>query len=41
GLLDSQYEVATALGLMKSAVSFALIYLAFWIARRFANYIIL
>jgi putative aldouronate transport system permease protein len=38
GLLDSQYGVSTALGLIKSAVSFILISLSYWFAYRFANY---
>jgi putative aldouronate transport system permease protein len=41
GLLDSQYEVATALGLMKSIVSFVLIYISFGLSKRFAHYHIL
>ena len=38
GLVDSQFEVATAIGLMKSVVGFCLIYLAHGLAERYANY---
>lgn len=38
GLIDSQFEVATAIGLMKSVVGFCLIYIAHALAERYANY---
>jgi putative aldouronate transport system permease protein len=38
GLIDSQFEVATAIGLMKSLVGFCLIYTANTLAERYANY---
>jgi len=38
GLNDAQYSVATAIGLFKSAVSFVLISVSYWLAYRFANY---
>lgn len=38
GLLDAQYSIATAIGLMKSAVSLVLISVSYWAAYRFANY---
>lgn len=38
GLLNSQYGIASAVGLMKSVVSFFLIVLAYQLASRFANY---
>jgi putative aldouronate transport system permease protein len=38
GLLDAQYGIATAVGLFKSVISFALISLSYWLAYRFANY---
>ncbi|MFD0714742.1 ABC transporter permease [Paenibacillus sp. GCM10027626] len=38
GLEDAQYSVATALGLVKSVVSFAFISISYWLAYRFANY---
>jgi len=38
GLLNIQYGLGTAVGLMKSVVSFALIVMSYWMASRFANY---
>lgn len=38
GLEDAQYSVATALGLVKSVVSFLFISVSYWLAYRFANY---
>lgn len=38
GLIDSQFEVATAIGLLKSVVGFCLIYTAHALAERYANY---
>ncbi|WP_168120283.1 ABC transporter permease subunit [Paenibacillus sp. HB172176] len=38
GLIDAQYGLATAVGLMKSAVSFILISISYFMAYRFANY---
>jgi putative aldouronate transport system permease protein len=38
GLIDSQFEVATAIGLLKSAVGFCFIYAANALAGRYANY---
>ena len=38
GLRDLQYELATAVGLLKSAVSFILISLSYFLASKFANY---
>lgn len=38
GLVDSQYSLATAVGLLKSAVSVALISGSYYLAYRFANY---
>lgn len=38
GLLNSQYGIASAVGLMKSVISFFLIVLAYQLASRFANY---
>ncbi len=38
GLIDSQFEVATAIGLLKSAVGFCFIYTANALAGRYANY---
>ncbi|MFD0674056.1 ABC transporter permease [Cohnella sp. GCM10027633] len=38
GLVDSQYSLATAVGLMKSAVSVVLISTSYYLAHRFANY---
>ncbi|MCZ8520989.1 MULTISPECIES: ABC transporter permease [Paenibacillus] len=38
GLQDAQYSVSTALGLIKSAVSFAFIGLGYYLAYRIANY---
>ncbi|WP_409340487.1 ABC transporter permease [Paenibacillus sp. MBLB4367] len=38
GLLNIQYGLGTAVGLMKSVVSFALIVISYWMASRFANY---
>jgi putative aldouronate transport system permease protein len=38
GLIDSQFEVATAIGLMKSLVGFIFIYSANALAGRYANY---
>ncbi|MFE5320791.1 ABC transporter permease [Paenibacillus sp. NPDC056579] len=38
GLLHSQYGIASAVGLMKSVISFFLIVLSYQLASRFANY---
>jgi putative aldouronate transport system permease protein len=38
GLVDAQYGVATAVGLLKSAVSLVFISLSYFLAFRFANY---
>lgn len=38
GLEEGHYEIATAIGLMKSAISFVLIVMSYSIASRFANY---
>jgi len=38
GLVETQYGVATAVGLFKSVVSFSLISLSYWLAYRLANY---
>ncbi|MHA6482761.1 ABC transporter permease [Paenibacillus sp. strain BS8-2] len=37
-LLNIQYSLGTALGLLKSIVSFVLIVISYWLASRFANY---
>lgn len=38
GIVQTQYAVAAAIGLIKSVVSLALIGLGYWLAYRFANY---
>ncbi len=38
GLLNMQYGLATAVGLLKSVVGFILITVSYWMADRFANY---
>ncbi|MGH2558049.1 MAG: ABC transporter permease [Thermomicrobiales bacterium] len=38
GLIEAQYSVATAIGLLKSVVSCVLIATAYWMAYRFARY---
>jgi putative aldouronate transport system permease protein len=38
GIKDGQFNVATAVGLFKSAVSFVMISLSYWLAKRFSNY---
>lgn len=38
GVSDGQYGPATAIGLLKSTVSFILISISYWLAYRFANY---
>ncbi|GLI09818.1 sugar ABC transporter permease [Paenibacillus tyrfis] len=38
GVSDAQYGPATAIGLLKSSVSFILISVSYWLAYRFANY---
>lgn len=38
GMLQLQYSVSTAVGLFKSAISFLLISISFFLAKRFANY---
>jgi len=38
GLLEMQYELATAVGLLKSVIGFVLISVSYYIAYRFANY---
>ncbi|KPV60600.1 protein lplB [Paenibacillus sp. A3] len=38
GVSDAQYGPATAIGLLKSFVSFILISVSYWLAYRFANY---
>jgi putative aldouronate transport system permease protein len=38
GLLNGQYGVATAVGLIKSVISFVMIAMSYFLARRYANY---
>ena len=38
GLLQMQYGLATAIGLLKSVIGFALIALSYFLARKYANY---
>jgi putative aldouronate transport system permease protein len=38
GFISYQFSLATAVGIMKSAVSFIMIALSFWLANRYANY---
>jgi putative aldouronate transport system permease protein len=38
GLIDNQFEFATAIGLMKSAIGFCLIYITNKMADKYANY---
>lgn len=38
GLINTQYSLATAVGLFKSVVSMILIALSYWLADKFANY---
>ncbi|MBM7567174.1 ABC transporter permease [Paenibacillus sacheonensis] len=38
GLEEGHFEIATAIGLMKSAISFVLIVISYFLASRFANY---
>ena len=38
GLIQAQFSVATAVGLLKSCISAALILTSYFMARRFANY---
>jgi len=38
GVVESQYGFATAVGLLKSVVSFVLITVSYFMAYRFANY---
>lgn len=38
GIVDSRYDLATAVGLIKSVLGFFLIWLSYWLADRFANY---
>ncbi|MBP1994281.1 ABC transporter permease [Paenibacillus eucommiae] len=38
GLVDAQYSLASAVGLMKSAISLVLITTSYWLAYRLANY---
>ncbi|MCJ7841222.1 ABC transporter permease subunit [Lederbergia sp. NSJ-179] len=38
GLLEAQYSISTAVGLLKSSVSLILISVSYWVAYRFANY---
>jgi len=38
GLVDAQYSLATAVGLLKSVISFILIMVSYGLASRFANY---
>nr|WP_219839227.1 ABC transporter permease subunit [Paenibacillus sp. R14(2021)] len=38
GILDGQYGLATAVGLLKSAIAFVLIMMSYHLASRFANY---
>lgn len=40
GLLDQQYGIATAMGLVKSVISFVLIVTSYSLAKKFANYTI-
>ncbi|WP_317259108.1 ABC transporter permease subunit [Paenibacillus sp. J5C2022] len=38
GLVEMQYGLSTAVGLLKSVISFILISISYWMAYRFANY---
>lgn len=38
GILETKYSLATAVGLLKAVVGFALILLSYWLADRLANY---
>lgn len=38
GMIDAQYGVATALGLFKSIISFALVSISYWLAYKIADY---
>lgn len=38
GFISYQFSLATAVGILKSGVSFVLIALSYWLAKRFANY---
>jgi len=38
GLLNAQYGVATAVGLIKSVIGFAMIAMSYFLARKYANY---
>lgn len=38
GLLQLQYALATAVGLLKSVIGFVMIALSYVLARKFANY---
>lgn len=38
GLIDMQYSLSTAIGLLKSVVSSALIIVSYWLANKFAGY---
>jgi putative aldouronate transport system permease protein len=38
GLVSAQYSLASAIGLLKSAIGFLLIVLAYWLANRYAGY---
>ena len=38
GLLQMQFGLATAVGLLKSVIGFVMIALAYFLARKFANY---
>lgn len=40
GLRNFQYSLATAVGLLKSALGFVLITVSYWLAKKFANYTI-
>ena len=40
GLRNFQYSLATAVGLLKSAMGFVLITVSYWLAKKFANYTI-
>lgn len=38
GLIDMQFSLSTAVGLMKSVISFVLISLSYWLAKKFTGY---
>jgi putative aldouronate transport system permease protein len=38
GLLQMQYSLATAVGLLKSVIGFVMITISYFLARKYANY---